>query len=230
MSFTWEVFAASAATIAAYILALKLKALGKGHVLLQPLLTASLGVGIALALLHVPYGAYYSAAWPVHKLLGPATVALAVPLAAQLGRLKRLWLPVSFGLLAGNLAAAASALLLTRFLGGDRLLALSMAPKSTTTPVAMGISERLGGDPSLTAVVVVLTGIVGAALGPWVLDRLAVKDPAVRGLGMGVSCHGIGTATAAEESEESGAWSGLAMGLSGLITALILPFLVRVLL
>jgi predicted murein hydrolase (TIGR00659 family) len=218
------------ATLMAYILAQGLQRKAGNAVLLQPLLISSLVVGLALAGLGIGYAPYFDAAWPVHGLLGPATVALAVPLAGQLGRLRRLWLPVGAGLLAGNLAAAASALLLTRCLGGDRLLALSLAPKSTTTPIAMALSQRLGGDPSLTAVVVVLTGILGAALGPWVLTRMGVFDPAVRGLALGVSCHGIGTATAAQESEECGAWSGLAMGLSGVLTALLLPGLVRLLL
>lgn len=218
------------ATLLAYTLARRLQRAGGGAVWLNPLLTASLGLGLGLAALGLPYAGYYAAAWPIHGLLGPATVALAVPLAGQLPRLRRLWLPVGAGLLCGNLAAAASALALARGLGGDRLLALSVGPKSTTTPIAMALSARAGGDPSLTAVVVVLTGICGAVLGPWLLDRLGARDAAVRGLAMGVSCHGIGTAVAAQESEEAGAWSGLAMGLSGLITALILPLLVRVLL
>jgi putative effector of murein hydrolase len=220
------VLAASAATVLAYGLARALQRALGGSVWLQPLLTASLALGLGTWALGIPYGDYYAAAWPVHRLLAPATVALAVPLARQLGRLRRLWLPVLGGLLAGDLAAAASALLLTRGLGGDRLLALSLAPKSTTTPIAMALSQRLGGDPSLTAVVVVLTGIVGAVLGPWVLDRMGQRDPAVRGLALGVAAHGIGTATQAQADPAAGAWAGLAMGLSGLITALILPPLV----
>jgi putative effector of murein hydrolase len=219
--------AACAGTVLAYAAARWLQARAGGSVWLQPLLTGSLLVGLLLLPLRVPYADYYAWAWPIHRLLGVATVALAVPLAGQLGRLRRLWLPVLAGLLAGNLAAAGSALMLTRLLGGDRLLALSLGPKSTTTPIAMALSQRLGGDPSLTAVVVVLTGVVGAVLGPWLLDRMAEEDPAVRGLALGVAAHGIGTATAAQASEEAGAWSALAMGLSGLLTALILPPLVR---
>jgi putative effector of murein hydrolase len=137
-----------------------------------------------------------------------------------------LW-PLIAGLLAGNLSAACSAILLAKILGASRSVTLSLAPKSVTTPIAMGISEKIGGLPSLTAVLVIITGVIGAVLGPWVLDRLRIEDPTLRGTAMGVSAHGLGTASIYQESSEAGAASGLAMGLSGLITALILPVLVK---
>jgi putative effector of murein hydrolase len=102
---------------------------------------------------------------------------------------------------------------------------VSLAPKSVTAPVAMGISEQLGGLPSLTAVLVILTGILGAALGPLLLNLLRVKDMAARGLAIGTASHGIGTARALQVSEVAGAFSGLAMGLNALATAILLPIL-----
>ncbi|HEY5283911.1 MAG TPA: LrgB family protein [Polyangia bacterium] len=175
----------------------------------------------------LPYPTYFASARILHFLLGPATVALAVPLARELPRLKRLLWPIVAGLLAGNLSAACSAILLAKILGASRSVTLSLAPKSVTTPIAMGISEKIGGLPSLTAVLVIATGVIGAVIGPWFLDRLDIRDPAVRGTAMGVGAHGLGTASIYQESSEAGAFSGLAMGLSGLITALMLPLLVK---
>lgn len=107
------------------------------------------------------------------------------------------------------------------------MLLRTLAPKSVTTPIAMGIAEQLGGLPSLTAVLVILTGVLGAVVGPWMLDRLGIRDPFQRGTAMGVSAHGLGTAAIYQESTAAGASSGLAMGLSGLLTALVLPLLLR---
>jgi putative effector of murein hydrolase len=106
---------------------------------------------------------------------------------------------------------------------------LALAPKSVTAPVAMGITEKMGGPPSLTAILVVSTGILGAIVGPALLDILRVRDQAVRGFAIGTTSHGIGTARAFQESEEAGSFSGLAMGLTALVSALVLPPLLRVL-
>jgi putative effector of murein hydrolase len=122
----------------------------------------------------------------VHFLLGPATVALAVPLYEQLGRLRRLWLPLLAGLVSGTLAGTFSAVVLARLLGASDATLASLAPKSVTTPVAMGIAEQLGGLPSLTAVLVVSTGIVGAATGRYLFDAMRIQDPTVRGFALGV--------------------------------------------
>jgi len=112
-------------------------------------------------------------------------------------------------------------------LGAGRQIVLSLAPKSVTAPIAMGIAEQIGGLPSLTAALVILTGITGAVFGTLILDRLGVKDPRARGLALGTASHGIGTARALQESETAGAFSGLAMGLNGVVTALLVPVLVR---
>jgi predicted murein hydrolase (TIGR00659 family) len=175
------------------------------------------------------YPTYFEGAQFVHFLLGPATVALAVPLYFNFWKLKRLWLPISVGLLAGAVTAALLAAAIAWLLDASPQTVLALAPKSVTAPVAMGITEKLGGPPSLTAILVVSTGILGAVMGPAVLDLVRVREPAVRGFAMGTTSHGIGTARAFQESEEAGAFSGLAMGLNALLSSLILPPLLRVL-
>lgn len=191
-------------------------------------------VAIAVALLvgilwitSTPYATYFEGAQFVHFLLGPATVALAVPLYLNLKKLTRNLLPLAGALLAGSLVAVVSAVGIGWLLGASRESLLSLAPKSVTTPIAMGIAEKLGGLPSLTAVLVVATGILGAVLARGTLNLLRIKDDAVRGFAVGVAAHGIGTARAFQVSETAGAFAGLAMGLNGLLTAFLFPLLVR---
>jgi predicted murein hydrolase (TIGR00659 family) len=196
------------------------------HPLLNPV---ALSVAFMVALLTAtgtPYQTYFDGAQFVHFLLGPATVALAVPLYAQFARLKAMFVPLAVALLAGSLTAIVSAVGIAWALGASRETMLSLAPKSVTTPIAMGIAEKLGGLPSLTAVLVVSTGVIGAVSAKYVLDALRVTDHAVRGFSVGVAAHGIGTARAFQVSEEAGAFAGLAMGLNGLVTAALFPLLV----
>jgi predicted murein hydrolase (TIGR00659 family) len=172
-----------------------------------------------------PYATYFDGAKFVHFLLGPATVALAVPLYGQLPRLKRMFGPLLLALLAGSLTAIGSAMALGSWLGASRQTVLSLAPKSVTTPIAMGVAEKIGGLPSLTAVLVVTTGVLGAIMvrGLLRLLRIDENDHAVLGFSVGVAAHGIGTARAFQISETAGAFAALAMGLNGLLTALLLP-------
>jgi len=192
---------------------------------LNPVLMSVLTLVLILTLTGTSYSSYFEGAQFVHFLLGPATVALAVPLYRQLNLLRRHPLALLVSLLAGSLTAVLSALLVAKLAGASNQALISIAPKSVTTPVAMGISERLGGLPSLTAVLVILTGILGAALGPWLLERLGVHNPMAQGLAMGVASHGIGTGRAVYMGEVAAAFSGLAMGLNGLATAILLPLL-----
>jgi predicted murein hydrolase (TIGR00659 family) len=215
-------------TILTYALCLRVQRRAHDHALANPVAASIVVLVVLLKVTSLPYATYFASASFLHYLLGPATVALAIPLARELPRFKRLLWPMAAGLLAGNLSAACSAILLAKLLGASRQVTLSLAPKSVTTPIAMGISEKIGGLPSLTAVLVIATGVIGAVLGPWFLDRLHIDDPTMRGTAMGVSSHGLGTASIYQESSEAGAASGLAMGLSGLITALTLPLLARV--
>jgi predicted murein hydrolase (TIGR00659 family) len=192
---------------------------------LNPVLLTVLALVGVLVLTGTPYEVYFEGAQFVHFLLGPATVALAVPLYRQWASLKRHPVALLVSLLTGSLTAVLSAVLIARLLGATDQALISIAPKSVTTPVAMGIAERLGGLPSLTAVLVILTGILGAALGPWLLAVLRVKNPMAQGLAMGVASHGIGTGRAVYMGEVAAAFSGLAMGLNGLATTLLLPLL-----
>jgi len=193
--------------------------------LVNPVLIAVALTVSVLLLTGTSYRTYFQGAQFVHFLLGPATVALAVPLYRHLERVRRSGLAVFASVVAGSLTAALSAIAIVWLLGGSRYSIISIAPKSVTAAVAMGIAEQLGGLPSLTAALVILTGILGAMLGPPLLNRLGITDWAARGLAMGVASHGIGTARALQVNEVAGAFAGLAMGLNALATSVLLPAL-----
>jgi len=212
-------------TLVAYSLAYRLYLSANSHPLLNPVVTAVAVLIVFLLATDTPYKDYFEGGQFVHFLLGPATVALAVPLYQQWSNLKRLWLPLLIALLTGASVGALSSVFIGRILGGSLQTQLSLAPKSVTAPVAMGISEQIGGLPSLTAVLVVITGIVGAVLGSKMFELMGIRDDAVKGVAMGVAAHGIGTARAFQISPKMGAFSGLAMALSALVTALLLPSL-----
>lgn len=195
------------------------------HPLANPVLLAVAALVLLLKLTGTPYPTYFDGAQFVHFLLGPATVALAIPLYAQLPRLRAMAFPLLAALLAGSLTATVSAVAIGRLFGASEASLLSLAPKSVTTPVAMGIAERIGGLPSLTAVLVITTGILGAVSARFIYRALGIADHAVRGFAVGVASHGIGTARAFQVSEQAGAFSGLAMGLNALLTALLVPLL-----
>ena len=193
--------------------------------LVNPVLIAVVVLVALLTLTGTPYGTYFEGAQFVHFLLGPATVALAIPLYRQFDVIRKSAGAILAAIVCGSLTASLSAIGIVYFLQGSREAVISIAPKSVTAPVAMGIAEQLGGLPSLTAVLVILTGIFGAALGPFVLNVLRIRDWAARGLAMGTASHGIGTARALQINELAGAFSGLAMGLNALATAILLPLL-----
>lgn len=214
-------------TLVAYQIGLWLHERCRRTPLVNPVLVAVLVLIALLAASGIEYRTYFEGAQFVHFLLGPATVALAVPLYNQINQVRRSLGALAVALLTGSVTAAGSAVALGWLLGASERTLLSLAPKSVTSPIAMGVSEQLGGLPSLTAVFVMLSGIVGAALGSWTLNLVRVKDWRARGLGMGVAAHGIGTARALQVNEVAGAFSGLAMGLNGLATAVLLPLLWR---
>ncbi len=193
------------------------------HSWMNPVLLTVLALVTVLILTDTPYDTYFEGAQFVHFLLGPATVALAIPLYRQWSSLKRHPVALTVSLLTGSLTAVLSAVLIAKLGGVGNQALVSIAPKSVTTPVAMGISERLGGLPSLTAVVVILTGILGASLGPWLLEKLRVTNPMAQGLAMGTASHGIGTGRAIYMGDVAAAFAGLAMGLNGLATTILLP-------
>ncbi|MDJ1184419.1 LrgB family protein [Roseofilum sp. BLCC_M143] len=193
--------------------------------LLNPVLLSVIAIVAILRGTQTSYETYFEGAQFVHFLLGPATVALAVPLYRQFHRVKKSAIAISIGLLCGSMTSAMSAVAIASFLGAETISLVSLAPKSVTTPVAMSISDELGGLPSLTAVIVILTGMVGGMFGPAILDWLKIQDSSIRGFALGTASHGLGTARSLEIDELAGAFSGLAMGLNALVTAAILPIL-----
>ena len=197
------------------------------HPLANPVLIAVSVLVAFLMLTDTTYETYFAGAQFVHFLLGPATVALAIPLYTQFKRVKAMLLPVLAGLFIGSLTAALSAVAIGRLFGASLPSQLSLAPKSVTTPIAMGVAERIGGIPSLTAVLVIITGVIGAVGARYVFDAMRLRDPAIRGFAIGIASHGIGTARAFQVNEQSGAFAALAMGLNGALTALLLPLIVR---
>lgn len=224
----WVYLAASpllglTATLLAYQLAYAIYARSKFHPLVNPVAIAVAILVLILTLTSTPYQTYFDGAQFVHFLLGPATVALAIPLYQQIGKLRRNWRAFLVGSLAGGAAAAATAMGIARLLGASPATVLSLAPKSVTMPIAMGISEKIGGLPSLTAVLVMATGILGAVMARGILTMLRITDHSTRGFALGVTAHGIGTARAFQVSQEMGAFAGLAMGMSGVLTAILLP-------
>jgi len=192
--------------------------------LLHPVLLSILAIMGTLVLTDTDYPTYFAGAQFVHFLLGPATVALAVPLYRNLSLLRRLWLPILVAIGTGAAVSALSAVGIAWWLGASRETLLALAPKSVTAPVAMGIAEKVGGPPSLGAAVAVTTGVLGAVIGVAVLAWVGVRDERARGLALGLNSHGIGTARALQIGDTAGAFSALAMGLMALVSALTLPW------
>lgn len=196
---------------------------------INPVLISIIAIGAILLITGTPYEIYFDATRFIHFLLGPATVALAVPLYNRVSKLRQLSGPITVSLVVGSLVAIVSAVGFGFLLNASEPTLRSLAPKSVTTAIAMGVSEQVGGLPPLTAVLVILTGILGASIAEPLLNVLGIKAPSARGFAMGVASHGIGTARAFEMSEETGAFSGLGMGLNGILTALLIPLLARLL-
>lgn len=210
-------------TVLVYLAALWVHARSGGHSLANPILISVGGVVGVLALTGTPYPVYFDGAKFVHFLIGPATVALAVPLYAQLGRLRRMWLPIGIALLVGSAVATLSALAIARLFGATRETALSLAPKSATLPIAMSLAEQIGGVPALAAMAVAVTGIGGAIMARPLLNLLGIQDPAVRGFSVGIAAHAAGTARALQVGTVNGAFAALALALNGIATALLMP-------
>lgn len=211
-------------TLLAYQLALELYQRSR-WLLAQPVLVATLLLVGALWACGIGYPRYRQESSLLWLLLGPATVALAVPLRQNLPRIRQLFWPVSIALLVGGTVTVALTLGLAALFGADREMLMSLAPKSVTSPIAIALAEQMGGIPALTAVFVMITGVLGAVMGPLLLDRAGVTSPAARGLSLGLSAHAIGTAQALQEHPEAGGFAALAMSLAGAFSALALPLL-----
>lgn len=215
------------ATLVAYAIGDALFKAANKRPYVNPVLIAVVLLAALLWAASVPYTTYFEGAKFVHFMLGPATVALAAPLYANLGKIKASALPMIGALLAGSVTAIVSALGVAYALGVRGEVLLSLAPKSVTAPVALGVSEAIGGSPTLTAVLVILTGIMGAVMATPLLNLLRVKNWQARGFAVGVASHGIGTARAFQVNETAGAFAGIGMGLNAVLTAILAPIIVR---
>ncbi len=210
-------------TLVFYVIGQRIFTLARFNPLLSPIIIAVAGLIALLEATGVSYDTYFSGASFIHFLLGPATVALAVPLYEQRAKLAKLWLPLACGLLVGCVVAILSVIGIGHVLGLSHTTMLSMVPKSVTTPIAMGVSETIGGMPDLTAALVVITGILGSIIGKPLFQIVRIRSEPVRGVALGLAAHGMGTGAAFQIGNRAGAFAGLAMGLSGIITAFLAP-------
>ena len=193
--------------------------------LANPVAIAVLLVALCLYLVDMPYQTYFEGAQFVHFLLGTATVSLAVPIYRGIAALKDRFIPLLIALVCGGIVSIVSAVAIATMLGADAAIIGAFYPKSVTAPIAMGVAERLGVSPTLTAVFAVVTGILGAMLGSTILNLLGMKEWWQRGFAMGAAAHGIGTSRAFAVHPEAGTYASLAMGLHGILGALLIPLL-----
>jgi len=212
-------------TLAAYQLALAAYEKTRWF-FLQPVLVSMLAVIAVLVACGLSYDEYKDSAKALTIFLGPATVALAVPLFLNLKRIRQLFWPTLLTLLIGGVVATGMGVLLAWWFGADHMMLMSMAPKSVTSPIAMLVADQIGGIAALAAVFVLITGVIGAILGPELLRRIGVRHPAAQGLALGMTAHAVGTSRALQEGEECGAFAALAMSLMGVGTAVALPLAV----
>ena len=192
--------------------------------LANPVLIAVTLIALSITALDMPYATYFEGAQFVHFLLGTATVSLAVPIYQALPSLRGRVLPLTAALIGGGVTSIVSAVAIARLLGADESVVGAMVVKSITAPIGMGVAERIGASPTLTAVFAVTTGILGAALARFVLDALRCREWWQRGFAIGIASHGIGTSRAFSVNPEAGTYAGLAMGLHGVIGAVAIPW------
>ena len=215
------------ATLVTYVIAHALYERLDRNPLANPVLWSVIAIGVVLWLTRTPYPTYFAGAQFVHVMLGPAVVALAWPLYQRARELRRRGVALIGAALLGGAAAGGSAVAMAWALGLPAEVALSLAPKSVTAPVAMGIAERLGGVPALAAVFAVLTGLVGALSASYLFSALRVSNWSVRGFAIGTASHGIGAARALQVHPDAGAYAGLALGLQAVLASVLIPLVAR---
>ena len=206
-----------------YVFADRLAAACGRHPLVNTVAISAAILGALLIATRTSYDTFFAGAQFVHFLLGPATVALAVPLYRNLGRVRATLVPMICALTLGSLVAITSAVIVGGLFGLPLALLASLGPKSVTTPIAMSLAKANGGIPALTAVFVVITGVFGAVIVTPLMNALRIRDWAARGLAAGLAAHGIGTARAFQVDPLAGAYAGIALGLNGALTSLITP-------
>ena len=212
-------------TLAAYQIGLWVYKSTKQNPLANPVAIAIILVATVIQSIDMPYSSYFEGAQFIHFLLGSATVSLAIPIYRGLSSLKGRSIPLIFSLIAGGLVSIFSAVNIASLLGAGSSITGAMYPKSVTAPIAMGIAERIGVSPTLTAIFAVATGILGAILAPFVLNALGMKEWWQRGFAIGIGAHGIGTSRAFSIHPEAGTYASLAMGMNGVISAVAIPII-----
>ncbi len=217
-------------TLAVYAVADAVSLATHRNPLMNPVLHSIWIIGVFLHVTGTSYTTYFGGAQFVHFLLGPATVALAVPLYENCKTVMTAIVPMLMALVVGCITAIVSVVLFAEAAGLPREIVLALAPKSVTAGVAMGISETLGANPAITAVATVLTGIMGAIVVTPTMNRLGITDFRARGFAAGLASHGIGTARAFQVDEVAGVFAGIAMGLNALVTSLLVPLAATLLL
>jgi predicted murein hydrolase (TIGR00659 family) len=210
-------------TVCTWIAATELSIRLKRNPLVNPVLTSILFLSVVMAVFSIPYERFFAGAQFVHFLLGPATVAIAVPLYKQWHEVKRVLVPIGIALTVGSVVAIVSVVALGTLVGLPREVMIAFLPKSATAGVAMAVSASLGGNPSLTAVLVILTGIIGALIVTPMMNRMGIRDYAARGFAVGLTAHGIGTARAYEVDPTAGLFAGIAMALNAVATSILVP-------
>lgn len=212
-------------TIMAYLIAARIHRRFDHSAVTHPLLLAVLMLVPLLLLTGTSYAKYMESARFIHLLLAPATIALAVPLFANIAHMRSMLRPLLIALVVGGTAGIVSALLFGKLFGLPRDVLVSFSPKSVTTPIAMALAHKLGGNESLAAAAVLVTGILGAVGGEHLFRWLRIRDEAMQGFALGLASHGVGTTRALHISHKAGAFAGLAMSLNGIFTSLCLPAL-----
>ncbi len=216
-------------TLVACLVADRIALVFRRSPLVNPVLIAIALVAAALWATGIDYRTYFDGAQFVHFLLGPATVALGVPLWRNRRLVVANIVPMAAALAVGSVVAATSAVGVAMLCGAPRDVVASLAPKSVTAPVAMAVSEHTGGIPSLTAALVILTGVLGAMIVTPLMNALGIRDWAARGFSVGLASHGIGTVRAFTVHPIAGAFAGIAMGLNAVVTPLLVPLLLALL-
>jgi len=222
---TGSVYFGAGLSIIAYWIGVKIQK-KTGLVVCNSLLIAGLLIVAVLKLTGISYEDYNQGGSIITLFLAPATACLAVTIYSKIDLLKKYWLPVAAGCLAGTLVSMGSILLMCRLFGLNHEMTMSLLPKSVTTPIATAVAGGHGGIVSIAVAAVIFTGILGNLTAPLLIRLFRVKEPLAVGLGLGACSHAIGTAKALELGETQGAMSGLAMGLCGLLTAVVALFIV----
>lgn len=192
---------------------------------MQPIVVGITLVIIVLLVVELPFDAYFKSAYPLHLMAGPVTVALAVPLYKNIERIKTLLGAVIGTLIIGSTITVCSCIAIAWLLGSSDTTLFAMTTKSITTPIAMAVADKIGATAALAAPFVMFTGAVGAVIAPWMFTKMGIEDDSIKGICLGLTSHAIGTGKAIEISSEAGAFAALSMGLTGILTAIILPFL-----